>query len=129
MGKPRPIAHKKSPPFTSQSESESEEEDVEARKAAFESFGRQFLAQFGSLPPTKKRKRTDYDHLEDQKRSKKRKPSPDDCEAEEWGGIRPSANVEVSIDSESENGAKGDGIRGLYVIFYILTAAGRLLRA
>ncbi len=123
------MAHEKSPQFTSQSESESEKQDEEARKAAFESFGRQFLAQFGPLPPTKKRKRTDDDRLEDQKRKKKRKPSPEDWEAEEWGGIRPSAHVEVSIDSGSEDEAKGDGIRGLYIIFYFLTAAGRLLRA
>ena len=129
MGKPRPMPHEKSPQFTSQSESGSEEEDEEARKAAFESFGRQFLAQFGPLPPTKKRKRTNDDHLEDQKRTKKRKTSPVDCEAEEWGGIRPSANVEVSIDSGSEDEAEGDGMCSLYLIFYFLTAAGRLLRA
>ena len=127
MGKPRSTAQAKSPQFISQSESESEKEDEEARKAAFESFGQQFLAQFGPLPSTKKRKRTNDDRLEDKKRRRKRRPSPDDCEAEEWGGIRPSANVEVSIDSGSENGANGDGIHGLYVIFYFLTAAGRLL--
>ena len=129
MGKPRPLAQEKSPQLTPQSESESEKEDEEARKAALESFGQQFLAQFGPLPSTKKRKRTNDDHLEDKKRRKKRRPSPDDWEAEEWGGIRPSANVEVSIDSESEDEAKGDGIRGLYILFYLLTATGRLLRA
>ena len=114
MGKPHSIAQGKSLQFASQSESESDKEDEEARKAAFESFGQQFLAQFGPLPPTKKRKRVNNDHLEDQKTTKKRKPSPEDDEAEEWGGIRPSANVEVSIDSGSEDEAEDDGIRGLY---------------
>jgi len=129
MGKPRPIAQENSPQFTFQSESKSEKGDEEARKAAFESFGRRFLAQFGPLPPTKKRKRTNDDHLEVQKAIKKLKSSPDDGEAEEWGGIRPSANVEVSIDSGSEDEAESDGICGLYLIFYFLTSAGRLLRA
>jgi hypothetical protein len=129
MGKPRPIVQEKSPQFTSESESESEKEDEEARKAAFESFGRQFLAQFGPLPPTKKRKRTNDDHLGDQKLKKKRRPSPDDGEAEEWGGIRPSANVEVSIDSGPEDEAEDDGIHGLYLIFYFLTPTGRPFRA
>ena len=123
------MAQEKFPHFTSQSESESEKEDEEACKAAFESFGRQFLAQFGPLPPTKKRKRTNDDHWEDQKITKKRKPSPDSGEAEEWGGIRPGANVEVSIDSGSEDEAGDNGIRGLYLISYLLTPAGRLLRA
>jgi hypothetical protein len=116
MGKPRLAAQEKSPHMTSQSESEGEMEDEEARKAAFESFGRQFLAQFGPLPQTKKRKRANDGDLEDQIPTKKRKASPDNGEAEEWGGIRPSANVEVSIDSGSEDEVGGDGIRGLYFI-------------
>jgi hypothetical protein len=110
-------------------ESESEKEIEEARKAAFELFGKEFLAQFGPRPPTKKRKRTNEDHVEDQKTRKKRKPSPDDDEAEEWGGIRLSANVEASIDSGSEDEAEDDGIRGLYPTYCFLTPAGRLLRA
>jgi len=129
MGKPRPAAQEKSPRLTSQGESESEKEDEGARKAAFESFGQQFLAQFGPLHPTMKRKRTNDDVLEDQKLTKKRKSSPDNDEAEEWGGIRPSANVEVSIDSGSEDEANSDGMCNLYLIPYLLTPAGRLLRA
>jgi len=117
MGKPHSIAQGKSLQFVPQSGSESDKEDEEARKAAFESFGQQFLAQFGPLPPTKKRKRVNNNHLEDQKTKKKRKPSPEDDEAEEWGGIRPSANVEVSIDSGSEDEAEDGGIRGLYTNF------------
>lgn len=87
-------------------------EEEEARKAAFESFGQQFLAQFGPPPPTKKRKRTNEDHLEDSKATRKRKPSPDGDETEEWGGIQPSTNVEVSFDSGSEDEAWSDGKRG-----------------
>jgi len=129
MGKPQSIAQEKTSQFTSQSESESEKEDEEARKAAFESFGQQFLAQFDPLPPTKKRKRTNEHHLENQKTIKKRKSSPDDSEAEEWGGIRLSANMEVLINSEPEDEAEDDGIHGLYLIFYFLTPVGRFLRA
>ena len=129
MRKSQLIAQEKSPQFTPQGESESEKDDEEARKAAFESFGQQFLAQFDSRPPTKKRKRTNEDHLENQTIRKKRKSSPDGDEAEEWGGIRPSANVEVLIDSGSEDEVENDGIHGLYLIYYFLTPAGRLPRA
>lgn len=129
MGKSQLMAQEKSPQFTPQGESESEKEDEGARKAAFESFGQQFLAQFGSRPPTRKRKRTNENHLENQKIRKKRKSSPDDDEAEEWEGIRPNANVEVLIDSGSEDEVEDDGIHGLYLIFYFLTPAGRLPRA
>jgi hypothetical protein len=122
MTKPQSIAEGKSPQSTSQSESESEKEDEEARKAAFESFGQQFLAQFDPLPSTKKRKRTNEDHLENQKTAKKRKSSPDDDEAEEWGGIRSSANVEVSLDSGSEDEVNDDGIRCLYLIVLLPNA-------
>ena len=117
MGTPQSIAQEKFPQFTSQGGSESEKEDEGARKAAFESFGQQFLAQFDPLPLTKKRKRTNKDHLEDEKSMKKRRSSDDDDEAEEWGGIRLSTNVEVSIDSGSEDEAENNGIRGLYLIF------------
>ena len=128
MGKPQSTAQERSSQFTSQSESESEKEDKEARKAAFESFGQQFLSQFGPLPPTKKRKATNENYLENKKRKKKRKDSPNDDEAEEWEGIRPSANVEAPIDSGSDDKADYDGIRGLYLIHHSLTHAGRLLR-
>jgi hypothetical protein len=127
MPKPESTARGKALPFTSQSDSESKREDEEARKAAFESFGQQFLAQFGPLPPPKKRKRANEDHLKARRARKKRKHSPDDNEAEEWGGILPNANVEASIDPGSEDRAGSGSARGLYLAYRFLMHAGRLL--